>query len=189
MNNYNTTAPRGAFVDTLAQFGLRNVLLVAAGVCVLTASAKVQVPFFGVPMTLQMLAVLTLAALYGFKLGMANILTYTGLGAIGLPVFAHPAGLYGPTSGYIVGFVIATAIVGYMASAEARGLAALVTRFAIMAFGAVIIYALGVPVLASFIGMEKAIEFGVIPFLAKDTLCVLLAALIAQGLWQFTPKQ
>ena len=88
---------------------LRGAALAFLGTLVLVVSAKVEVPFYPVPMTLQTLAVLTLGALFGARLAAATVALYLGEGLIGLPVFAGaaagPAYLVGPTGGYLVGFL------------------------------------------------------------------------------------
>src|ERR1043165_7700053 len=71
---------------------LRSVILVALGTGLLTLSAKVNLPLPYVPMTLQTLVVLVIGAAYGWRLGAATILAYLAEGALGLPVFAGPAG-------------------------------------------------------------------------------------------------
>src|SRR5882724_2427393 len=95
---------------------------VVLGVCVLTLSAKIQVPFWPVPMTLQTLAVLMLAMGYGARLGAATVVAYLIAGAAGLPVFAGTpergiglAYMMGPTGGFLVGFVLAAWLAGVLA--------------------------------------------------------------------------
>jgi biotin transport system substrate-specific component len=99
---------------------VRNVVLAVAGAALLTLSAKISVPFFPVPMTLQSLAVLLIGAAYGWRLGAATVVFYLLQGLLGMPVFANtpPAvagALYfvGPTGGFLLGFVASAAIVGY----------------------------------------------------------------------------
>ncbi len=95
------------------------VLLVAFGIATLALSAKIQVPFWPVPMTLQTLAVMGIAAAYGSRLGVATILSYLAAGFAGAPVFAGPlagpAYFAGPTAGFLLGFVVIAALVGYAA--------------------------------------------------------------------------
>ncbi len=167
----------------------RAVLLAVAGACILTVSAKVQVPG-PVPMTLQTLAVLALGAALGARLAVASVLLYLVQGAIGVPVFANtppmaPGLAYfaGPTGGFLSGFLLAAAIVG---TAADHGL---VRRP--VAFGAV----LGVALLAllasgwlwlalaasvgtmSGIGFTRAFQLGVQPFLLGEAIKLGIAAL------------
>ena len=163
-------------------------------------SAKIQVPFFGVPMTMQMLVVLTLAAISGPKLALLSMGAYLAA-SFAFPVTAHPAGLLGPTGVYLVGFLVATAIVSFAASSEARGPIAFMTRLALMTLGATIIYALGLVWLYQFtwfypdpdglarLTFERTFEIGLLPFWVKDFVSIIVAALIAQGMWQIIPRR
>ena len=101
---------------------LRNILLALLGTVLLTASAKIQVPFYPVPMSMQTFVVLALGMAYGWRLGGATMLLYLAEGAAGLPVFAGTpekgiglAYIMGPTGGYLVGFVFAAVLVGWLA--------------------------------------------------------------------------
>ena len=97
---------------------LHKAVAVGLGVVILTLASKVQVPFWPVPMTLQTLAVLLIGATAGMRLGVATLLAWLGLGALGAPVFATGAGIAymaGPTGGYLAGFLLAAIIVGYLA--------------------------------------------------------------------------
>src|SRR5690606_16484525 len=101
---------------------LRNMLLAVGGSLLLTLSAKINVPFYPVPMTMQTFAVLLIGAAFGWRLGTATVLLYLAQGAAGLPVFAGTPEkgigllyLMGPTGGYLVGFAVAAAVVGWLA--------------------------------------------------------------------------
>jgi biotin transport system substrate-specific component len=155
--------------------------LALAGTVVLYASAKVQVPFFPVPMTLQTLAIMLVAAAYGFRLGVATILLYLAEAAVGIPVLAGTPEkgigliyMMGSTGGYLVGFVIATALVGWFAE---RGFDRSIPRlFVVMLAADAIVLAVGFAWLATLIGPEKAWTFGVVPFLLGDALKIAIAA-------------
>jgi biotin transport system substrate-specific component len=99
---------------------LSAVILIALGTALLTLSAKVNLPLPYVPMTLQTLVVLMIGAAYGWRLGSATVIAYLAEGANGFPVFAGPAGglapLFGPTGGYLVGFVLAAFATGWSAA-------------------------------------------------------------------------
>jgi hypothetical protein len=101
--------------------GLRAVILVVLGTALLTLSAKINLPLPYVPMTLQTLVVLMIGAAYGRRLGAATMVAYLAEGAAGLPVFAGPVGglapLLGPTAGYLVGFVVAAFLTGWLSAA------------------------------------------------------------------------
>jgi biotin transport system substrate-specific component len=152
------------------------------GTAILWASAKISVPFYPVPMTLQTFAVMALAAGYGLRLGLATILLYMAEGAIGLPLFTGTpqqgvgiAYMLGPTGGYLLGFVIATALIGWLAE---RGFARSPLRlFGAMLLGDAVVFALGLLWLGSVIGWDKPLlELGLYPFLLGDFLKIGLAA-------------
>ena len=155
---------------------LRGVVLVLAGTALLALSARVQVPFWPVKMSMQDFVVLTLAVVYGSRLAAATVVAYIAEGALGLPVFVSGGGLAyfaGPTTGYLAGFVIAAFVVGTLAE---RGimrswlgaLAGFVTGYAI-------ILSLGLAWLSTLIGFEKAFAVGVLVFLPAGTLKIALA--------------
>jgi biotin transport system substrate-specific component len=111
-----------SLVATRSSRTLSEVALVLIGTAVLVASAKISVPFYPVPMTLQTLAVMAIAAAYGTRLGTLTVLAYLAEGFGGLPVFtatppmiAGPAYFLGPTGGFLAGFVLLALIVGYAA--------------------------------------------------------------------------
>ncbi|GLS30714.1 biotin transport system substrate-specific component [Mesorhizobium albiziae] len=159
-----------------------QVLLVLAGSALLALAAKITVPFWPVPMTLQTLAVFLIAATYGRNLAVATVLAYLVEGAMGLPVFATGAGLAymaGPTGGYLAGFVVAAAVVGH---AVDRGLDRnIFVLFGVMMLGEVAILALGAAWLAVLMGGEKALAFGVGPFIVTDVMKIALAAAIVRA--------
>ena len=98
---------------------LRAVVLAVLGSLFVAACAQITVPLWPVPITGQTFAVLVIGMAYGMRLGAATLLLYLLLGAAGLPVFANQAGslavLLGPSGGYIVGFVVAGGVLGYLA--------------------------------------------------------------------------
>jgi biotin transport system substrate-specific component len=162
----------------------RAVLLAVLGSALLTLSAKVQVPFYPVPMTLQTLVVLLIGIAFGFRLGVATVLLYLAQGAAGLPVFAGTpekgiglAYMLGPTGGYLAGFVLAAAIAGWIAERK-RDPGSL--ALAVIA-GSLAIYVPGVLWLAGLVGLDKAFELGVMPFLWGDSLKAALAFALALG--------
>ena len=96
---------------------LKNIILIIFGTIIITISAKIQVPFWPVPMTMQTYAVLVIAIIYGWKLSLATLTLYLLEGAFGIPVFAKGGGLaylLGPTAGYLFGMLLAACIVGYL---------------------------------------------------------------------------
>ena len=163
------------------QRSLRAAGLVIGGTLVLAASAKVQVPFWPVPATLQSLAVPLLAMAYGSRLGVATVLAYLAEGLAGVPVFAGisvgVAPLVGPTGGYLFGFLLAAGVIGGLAERGWgrgwRGAAGL------MALGHVLILGPGVLWLATLIGWPHAVAAGLTPFLAATAVKVALGSALA----------
>lgn len=156
---------------------LKIALPVLLGVVLLAVSARVQIPFWPVPMTLQTLAVLMIGATCGARLAAATVLAYLALGAAGLPVFAGGAGpayLFGPTGGFLAGFLVAAVAVGHLADRGwGRNVAGVLAALLV---GEVLIFALGVGWLVSLIGVERAVAGGLAPFVPAEVLKVGLAA-------------
>ncbi len=158
----------------------RDMALAFGGAFALALSAKVQVPFYPVPMTLQTLVVLALGAAYGARLGAATVALYLVEGFLGLPVFAAalagPAYMAGPTGGYLAGFLAAAALVGVLAE---RGWdRSWPLLLAAMALGHTVIFALGFAWLAVLVGPGKALVLGVAPFAAATVVKTLLACVL-----------
>jgi len=121
------TTPHVTLADTLwprtqsSTNWLRLTVLAFIGTLLMAISAKINVPFYPVPMTMQTFVVLSIGMAYGWRLGGATLLLYLAEGAMGLPVFAGTpekgiglAYMMGPTGGYLIGFVLAATIVGYL---------------------------------------------------------------------------
>ena len=188
------TSAQPALIDILwpratDRVWLRNIALAIAGTLVLTLSAKIQVPFWPVPMTMQTFAVLVIAMAFGPRLGTATVALYLVEGAVGLPVFAGspatgigPAYMAGPTGGYLAGFLAASAVLGYL---NGRGWDCSVFKtVGAMVLGTVIIFVLGYVWLAYLIGMENAWTFGIQPFLPAAAFKIALAAAVLPTAWK-----
>jgi biotin transport system substrate-specific component len=167
---------------------LRDLLLIAAGALLVAILAQVRIPlpFTPVPLTGQTFAVLLVGAALGSRRGAASLGLYTGLGLVGLPVFAGGAsGLtyaIGPTSGYLLGFIVAAWAIGLLAE---RGLErSLRTSLLPFLAGTLIIYAFGTTWLALSLGPADAIVKGIFPFLIGDTIKLALAALALPAAWK-----
>ncbi|MEA2864895.1 MAG: biotin transport system substrate-specific component [Bradyrhizobium sp.] len=165
---------------------LRGVILVALGTALLTMSAKINLPLPYVPMTLQTLAVLMIGAAYGWRLGVITVLAYLAEGAIGFPVFAGPIGglapLFGPTAGYLAGFVIAAFATGWLSE---RGWDRSVPLlFVAMAIGHIVILGCGFAWLAfgMKLGVEKAWLVGIAPFVAASVIKNALGAALVPAI-------
>lgn len=163
--------------------GWRSLGLTIAGVAVLTVAAKVQIPFWPVPMTLHILAVMAISAYAGPRLAVATMVGYLMAGAVGLPVFSGTpergiglAYMMGPTGGYLIGFVVAAWLVARLAGG--RKFAA---RFGAMLLGLAVIYALGALWLAKFVPAGQVFALGVTPFILGDLIKVALAAMLGSA--------
>ncbi len=165
----------------------RAAILALLGTLLLAASAKVQVPFWPVPMTMQTFVVLVLGAAYGWRLGLGTVFAYLAEGAAGLPVFAGTpekgiglAYMAGPTGGYLIGFAVAAALVGWLAeSGWARGVLRLTLA---MVLGHAAIFLCGIFWLAASIGWAKAVAVGLTPFWAATILKTALAVAATEGM-------
>ena len=170
----------------------RAVLLAVLGSAIVALSAQVNVPMVPVPMTLQTLAVLAIGGAYGARLGAATLALYALEGALGLPVFAEmKAGLAvieGPTGGYIIGFVLAAGLVGWLAE---RGWDRdILKMFAAMMAGAVVLYIPGLAWLHQFTdGMAQTYEWGLGPFIIGDLVKAALAAFGFPAAWHLLGRR
>jgi biotin transport system substrate-specific component len=168
-----------------------KALVVVLGSIALTISAKLKVPFYPVPMTMQVFVVLALGLMLGFRLGVATVLLYLAEGALSLPVFAGTperglglAYMMGPTGGYLLGYLFAVAAVGWLA--EWGWTRRLPEAVAIAFLGLLLIYVPGLLWLGTVVGWDKPIfEYGFTPFILGDAVKVLLAALLVTGIWQW----
>jgi biotin transport system substrate-specific component len=155
------------------------------GTALMTASSYVSVPMVPVPMTMQTLAATLIGALYGWRLGALTIAVWLIQGAVGMPVFSNGGGglvhLFGPTSGYLFGFVAAAALTGALAERGwtgdriARSFLSMLTATAFIMF-------MGWAWLANLIGVEKAFWAGVAPFLLGGVVKSALGAAILKAM-------
>jgi biotin transport system substrate-specific component len=168
---------------------LRHIALIAIGAALIFASSRVSIPVPGspVPITGQTFGVLLVGGALGFRRGLASVALYVLIGLIGLPFFAEGKGgvqvLQGVRGGYIVGFIVAGALVGRLAERgwDRRILGAL----GAMAIGNVVIYLFGVPWLmfVAHLDVPTGIAQGLTPFLIGDTIKLILAALAFPAAW------
>jgi biotin transport system substrate-specific component len=168
---------------------IRHVLLIVAGAILiyLCALVAITIPGNPVPYTLQNFGVLVVGGALGLRRGGAAALLYLLLGVIGLPFFAEGEGglqvIWGATGGYLIGFVLAAAIVGRLA--ELGWDRRIGGAIGATALGTLTIYAIGVPWLAVTTGntLVWAIQFGLVPFLVIDIVKLLAAAAVFPAAW------
>jgi biotin transport system substrate-specific component len=177
-----------------------NLATVVLGTLLITAAAKINVPVWPVPVTLQGMAVAMLAAAFGARIGVATVALYLIEGAMGLPVFATGGGLaylVGPTGGFLIGFLLLAAIVGYAAD---RGLSSRpLALFGAMLVGDAVLFALGFAWLLALSASAAWLDQGdvigsafrgaVQPFIVWDVLKMGLAALTVTGIWGMMRKR
>jgi biotin transport system substrate-specific component len=165
-----------------------NVLLVLTGsaAIALAAQAAVNLPFSPVPITSQTLAVLLAGAVLGSRRGLLSAIAYIGYGVMGLPVFAGGAAgiahLIGPTGGYLLGFVLAAYITGFL-SEKGWG-RYFVSTFLAMLLGNIALYIFGLGWLAIYIGADNVLTMGLYPFIPGDLLKLLIATLALPSAWK-----
>lgn len=175
---------------------LTRALMVVGGSLFIAIAAQISVPMLPVPMTLQTLAILLVGLTFGARMGVLTLLAYLGEGAMGLPVFANGgngAAFFGPTAGFLVGFVMMAAIVGYAADQGVKGL---VGTAAVALLASALLYIPGVAwamALAEVAGIDTAKwgadsigmiwQYYMAPFLIGDTVKAVIAALIVTGAW------
>ena len=151
----------------------------------LTISAKLKIPFYPVPMTMQTFVVLFLGISFGYKIGLATVSLYLFEGIIGIPVFCNSpekgVGLVyftGPTMGYLIGFLTATFLAGYMNLKTNMFLI-----FIKLILSVSTIYILGVLWLGNLIGWDKPImQLGVTPFLLAELFKILILTILTKAL-------
>jgi len=174
----------------------RHIALILIGTALIALSAQVTflVPGNPVPVTGQTFGVLLSAGALGFRRGLAASALYLAIGALGLPVFAagsHGTGvLLGATGGYLIGFVLASAIIGRLA--ELGWDRSLVGSIGAMLIGSAAIYAIGVPWLAvTYLDgdLSQAIEVGLLPYLLWDAVKLTLAAVAFPAAWWFVGRR
>ena len=156
---------------------IKLTLITIVGSILITISAKIKIPFYPVPMTMQTFAILLIGITFGTKVGLATVTLYLFEGIIGLPVFANSpekgiglAYFTGPTMGYLIGFLIAVYFAGLF-KYDKRVL----NNFLKLIFSVSCIYILGVIWLGILIGWEKPLfKLGVQPFLLAELFKILL---------------
>ena len=162
---------------------LKSLLAILLGSIALTISAKIKIPFYPVPMTMQTFVVLFLGVSLGYKIGLASVALYLFEGIMGLPVFSNSpekgVGLVyftGPTMGYLIGFLVASLLASKISMKD---------NFLLVLIKLIIatstIYVLGLFWLGTIIGWEKPIfALGAKPFLLAEAFKIILLALITK---------
>ena len=167
---------------------LKYILVIFLGSVLLTISSKIKIPFYPVPMTMQTFMVLFLGISFGYKIGVATVMLYLLEGILGLPVFSNSPEkgigivyFVGPTMGYLIGFVFASFLAGFLKYNSNFFLI-----FIKLLLSTSIIYILGVLWLGNLIGWDKPIlQLGVFPFLLAELFKILLLTFLVKKILVF----
>ena len=162
---------------------LKILVITFIGSILLTISAKIKIPFYPVPMTMQTFVVILLGVTFGYKVAALTVCLYLVEGIVGFPVFSNSPEkgigityFVGPTMGYLVGFLFATIVAGIFSYNKSY-----VANFFKILISTSIIYLFGVLWLGTLIGWDKPImSFGVYPFLWAELFKILLLLAISK---------
>jgi biotin transport system substrate-specific component len=154
-----------------------GIALCASFLIALFAPVSIHLPFTPVPIVLQVDVCLFLGALLGSRRGALAVLFFLAQGAMGLPVFAGCVGgigrFFGPSAGYLIGYVVGAYITGLIVErCKERKVS---TTLGALAVGHMAVFALGYAHLAQFLGYQKALLLGVLPFLPGDVVKMMLS--------------
>lgn len=173
--------------NVISRSRVSDVVLVLAGVLLTALAAQVQIPALPVPFTLQTLAVLVIGATYGSSRGAITMGAYAIVGVLGFPVFAGGASgvavIFGATGGFLLGFIFAAALIGRLA--ELNWSSDALRMFVSYVLGSIVIYAIGVPVLAmsAFASDLVAATTYMLPYLVWDAVKAVIAAALLPTAW------
>jgi biotin transport system substrate-specific component len=173
--------------NVISRSRVSDVALVLVGVILTALAAQVQIPALPVPFTLQTLAVLVIGATYGSSRGAITMGAYAIVGVLGFPVFAGGASgvavIFGATGGFLLGFIFAAALIGRLA--ELNWSSDAIRMFVSYVLGSVVIYAIGVPVLAisAFASDLVAATTYMLPYLIWDAVKAVIAAALLPTAW------
>jgi biotin transport system substrate-specific component len=179
---------------------LSNVAMVLIGTLLITAAAKINVPTWPIPVTLQGFAVAALAGAFGWRIGTATVIAYLIEGAMGIPVFATGGGLsylVGPSGGFLLGFVPMAYIIGR--AADLGGSGRVVMLALAMLIGDALLFVFGYAWLAVVLANIKAVPITAVlgsafdgaikPFVIWDILKMVFAAVTVTGIWTLFKKR
>tara|TARA_B100000945_G_C20362904_1_gene588091 strand:+ start:703 stop:1248 length:546 start_codon:yes stop_codon:yes gene_type:complete len=166
---------------------LKNLFLAISATIILAISAKIKIPFYPVPMTMQTFVVLLIGITFGWRLGLFTVCLYIFEGVIGLPVFAGTpekglgiSYIIGPTMGYLLGFLVAVFLSGFLNFSNNH-----VLNFLKLSLAVSTIYLFGILWLSKFVGWEKVFALGAKPFLLAELFKILLLTLLLPKLLKF----
>ena len=187
---------QAALIDrVIPRSAINNVALILSGAVFTAYAAQLVIPMWPVPITAQTLAVLLVGSVLGATRGAISLIVYFSMGAVGLPVFSAATSLsFGPTFGYLVGFIAAAAVVGYLSQRGwHKSVAGVLGSFAIANS---VIYLFGLPWLAFVLGslgaandLASVAAAGLAPFIIGDVIKMTLAGALLPLAWKFLGKK
>jgi biotin transport system substrate-specific component len=187
---------QAALIDrVIPRSAINNVALILSGAVLTAYAAQLVIPMWPVPITAQTLAVLLVGSVLGATRGAISLIVYFLMGAVGLPVFSAATSLsFGPTFGYLVGFIAAAALVGYLSQRGwHKSVFGVLGSFAIANS---VIYLFGLPWLAFALGslgaandLASVAAAGFAPFIIGDVIKMTLAAALLPLAWKFLGKK
>lgn len=165
---------------------LKTILTVISGALLLAIAAQISIPLVPVPLTFQSATVVLIGMAMGPRLGSYVIASYLIAGASGIPVFADfsagPHVFFGATAGYLMGFLPAAFVSGYLAQ---HGFAkSIIGSFVAALIGVSIIFTCGVAWLSQFVGFAQAVSVGFMPFVVSESVKLFAAAIVIPKLWK-----
>ena len=187
---------QAALIDrVIPRSAINNVALILSGAVFTAYAAQLVIPMWPVPITAQTLAVLLVGSVLGATRGAISLIVYFSMGAVGLPVFQAATSLsFGPTFGYLVGFIAAAAVVGYLSQRGwHKSVSGVLGSFAIANS---VIYLFGLPWLAFVLGslgaandLASVAAAGLAPFIIGDVIKMTVAAALLPLAWKFLGKK
>ena len=198
MSNLTIAPTRSVLADSLgARSVAANITMVVAGAALTAGAAQLVIPMWPVPITGQTFAVLLVGTTLGALRGALSMVLYIALGALGLPIFTQGSAgwqvIAGPTGGYLVGFVLAAILTGWLAqrSWDRKVVGAGVAFLA----GTVVIYAVGLPWLSVALGqlgypnnLGATLQAGLVPFVPGDILKAVAAGVLLPVTWKLVSR-
>ncbi|GAB3034784.1 biotin transporter BioY [Parafrigoribacterium mesophilum] len=193
MSNFALTLARPTLADRIfARSAVTDLALILSGTALTALSAQLIIPMYPVPFTMQTFVVLIVGSTLGTARGTLSMLLYAVLGLVGLPIFggatSGPAVLFGASGGYIIGFVFAAALTGWLAQSnwDKKFLGAAVSFVA----GGVVIFAFGLMglSLSLHLGLQETLAGGLYPFAVTEVLKAALATALIPSAWKLVKR-
>ncbi|MBX3709184.1 MAG: biotin transporter BioY [Gammaproteobacteria bacterium] len=183
---FNIDAPMQSIFLKKENTTIKHILNILSGIIILSIASQLSIPLKPIPLTFQSATVILIGMAYGARNGSYVIIAYLLSGLCGLPVFANfSAGfstLFDPSAGYLLGFLPAAFVSGYLSQKGwAKNIA---TSFIAACLGVSIIFSFGIIVLSQFIGWKNAVTSGLVPFVLSEPIKLLAVSCLIPRLWK-----